>query len=111
MKQTLTKTLALCVLLTLSAQAEMKCEAGKCSTGKETTPKVAPKAEEAPRNAGGMTEKEHAVMLKKEEEAKASTKMSPEAHAKMLKEEEAAKNTPEKIKDRKNRRVLNSFLM
>ena len=106
MKQTMTKTLALCVLLTLSVQAEMKCEAGKCSTGKETTAKVVPKAEEAPRNAGGMTEKEHAAMLKKEKEAKASTKMSPEEHAKMLKEEEAAKNTPEKIKERKNRRVI-----
>jgi len=106
MKQTLTKTLALCVLLTLSAQAEMKCESGKCTSGKETNSKVVPVPKEESKNAGGMTEKEHAEMLKKEEEAKASTKMSPEEHTKMLKEEEAAKNTPEKIKERKNRRVI-----
>ncbi len=106
MKQTMTKTLALCVLLTLTAQAEMKCEAGKCSTGKETTQKVVPKPAEEPKNAGGMTEKEHTEMLKKEEEAKSSTKMSPEEHAQMLKDEEAAKNTPEKIKERKNKRVI-----
>ena len=102
----MTKTLALFVLLTLSSQAEMKCEAGKCSTGKETTQKAVPTPKEEPKNAGGMTEKEHTEMLKKEEEAKASTKMSPEEHAKMLKDEEAAKNTPEKIKERKNRRVI-----
>lgn len=51
MKQTMTKTLALCVLLTLTAQAEMKCEAGKCSTGKETTQKAVPiKISEADKN-------------------------------------------------------------
>jgi Cu(I)/Ag(I) efflux system membrane fusion protein len=106
MKQTMTKTLALFVLLTLSAQAEMKCEAGKCSTGKETTQKAVPEPKEEPKNAGGMTEKEHAEMLKKEAEAKASKKMTPEEHAKMIKDEEAAKNTPEKIKERKNRRII-----
>jgi len=85
MKQTMTKTLAFCVLLTLTAQAEMKCAAGKCTSGKETTQKAVPEPKE---------------------EAKASTKMSPEEHAKMLKDEEAAKNTPEKIKERKNKRVI-----
>jgi Cu(I)/Ag(I) efflux system membrane fusion protein len=85
MKQTMTKTLALCMLLTLSAQAEMKCESGKCTSGKETNSKVVPVPKEEPKNADGMTEKEH---------------------AKMIKEEEAAKNTPEKIKERKNRRVI-----
>ena len=53
-----------------------------------------------------MTEKEHAVMIKEKAEAKAKTKMSPEEHAQMLKDEEAAKNTPEKIKERKNRRII-----
>ena len=106
MKQTITKILTLCVLLTLSANAEMKCESGKCTSGKETNTKVLPAAKEEPKNDGGMTEKEHAQMLEKEDEAKVSTKMTPEEHAKMLKDEEAAKNTPEKIKERKNRRVI-----
>ena len=102
----MTKILALCVLLTLSVQAEMKCESGKCTSGKETTQKAVPKPKEEPKNAGGMTEKEHAVMIKEKAEAKAKTKMSPEEHAQMLKDEEAAKNTPEKIKERKNRRII-----
>ncbi len=106
MKQILIKTLTLSVLLTLCAHAEMKCQAGKCSTGKESTEKVLPQPEEKAKNAGGMTEKEHTEMLKKEEKEKASTKMSPKEHAQMLKDEEAAKNTPEKIKARANKHVI-----
>ncbi len=106
MKQILIKTLTLSVLLTLCAHAEMKCQAGKCSTGKESTEKVVPHPEEEAKNAGGMTEKEHTEMLKKEEKEKASTKMSPKEHAQMLKDEEAAKNTPEKIKARTNKHVI-----
>ena len=42
MKQIMIKTITLCVLFTLFAQAEMKCEAGKCSTGDDNSPKVIP---------------------------------------------------------------------
>ncbi len=107
------KILTLSVLLfTLNAQAEMKCESGKCTSGKESNTKVAPVKAEEPRNAGGMTEKEHAEMVKKEQEAKAATskKMTPEEHAIMLKKEaqaeEKAKNDPKKIQARKNRQVI-----
>ncbi len=109
------KTVTLSLLLfTLGAHAEMKCEAGKCTSGKETGTKTAPAKPTEEKNAGGMTAEEHAAMLKKEEESKAKTgsseKMTPEEHALMLKkeaeEEEKAKNDPVKIVERKNRRVI-----
>ena len=118
MKQIMTKTLALCVLLTLSVQAEMKCEAGKCSTGKETTqkaiPQKVPKAEKKEK-VSTMTAEEHAAMNTKKTPtetptATGTTTMTPEEHAVMLKEEaakkEAEKNDPVKIQARKNRRVI-----
>ena len=84
MKQTMIKTLTLCVLLTLSAQAEMKCEAGKCSTGDDNSPKVAPE--------------------------KPSTKMTVEAHDLMLKEEAtkkvAEKNDLVETEESKNKRII-----
>ncbi|MDQ7046111.1 MAG: efflux RND transporter periplasmic adaptor subunit [Sulfurovum sp.] len=77
------------LLFTLEAQAEMKCEAGKCSTGDESSKKVTPAKPDETKNTGGLTAKEHAIML--EEEAK---------------EKEKAKNDPAKIQERKNKRVI-----
>ncbi len=111
MKHNVFKTLSLSLLLlTLTAQAEMKCESGKCSTGKENTAKAVP--EKPAGTSGTMTAEEHAAMNKKEEKATATgtTTMTPEEHAVMLKEEaaekEAEKNDPVKIKERKNKRVI-----
>ena len=47
MKNTAIKAFAVLLFFTLTAQAEMKCEAGKCATGDENTPKVVP---EKPKN-------------------------------------------------------------
>ena len=85
-KKMMKTVLLLLALLTLNAQAEMKCESGKCTSGKETATKVAP---EKPKSVG-----------------EKSTEMTTEEHTKMLKEEDAAKNTPEKIKEHNNRRVI-----
>ena len=111
MKHNIFKTLSLSLLLlTLTVQAEMKCESGKCSTGKESTAKAVP---EKPEKTGGtMTAEEHAAMNQKEEKATAAptTTMTPEEHAAMLKEDaakkEAEKNDPVKIQERKNKRVI-----
>ena len=85
-KKMMKTVLLLLALLTLNAQAEMKCESGKCTSGKETATKVVP---EKPKSV-----------------EKKSTEMTTEEHTKMLKEEDAAKNTPEKIKEHNNRRVI-----
>ncbi len=42
MKHQSLKTATLLLLLTMSVQAEMKCEAGKCSSGKDSTEKTIP---------------------------------------------------------------------
>ena len=126
MKYKTLKTLALTLLLlTLSAQAEMKCESGKCSTGKETGSKVIPKkpTETVTKTATEkstekqMSAEEHALMSDKEKEksktetaAKSSGTMTPEEHTLMLKKEaEEAKNKkpdPAKVLEKKNRRVI-----
>ncbi|WP_161937665.1 efflux RND transporter periplasmic adaptor subunit [Sulfurovum riftiae] len=101
-------------LFTLSAQAEMKCEAGKCTSGKETTAKKVPQKPDKASNASTeMSAEEHATMLKKEEKeaaglkASGSSTMTPEEHAKMLKEEEEAKKKdPAKAQEKQNRRVI-----
>jgi len=86
MENKIIKTLLLSLaFFTLNAEAEMKCESGKCTSGKETNSKVVPETKEEPKNSGGMTEKEHAQMIK---------------------DEEAAKNRPDKIKERKNKRII-----
>ena len=119
MKHNVLKTLSLSLLLlTVTAQAEMKCESGKCTSGKETAAKVAPeKPEQAAKTNGSMTAEEHALMLKKEKkelEAKTATKssgtMTAEEHAKMLEKEalEAKNKKPDPAKEleKKNRRVI-----
>jgi len=105
------------LLLTVTAQAEMKCESGKCTSGKESTQKVVPekvateKLSEKSTKTTTMTAEEHAFMTKKKEaKTVSSTTMTPEEHAKMLKEEaKEAKNTkPDAAKEleKKNRRII-----
>lgn len=119
MKHHTLKIVAAVLLLTLSAQAEMKCESGKCSTGKDTAAKSIPKKPETAKIETGtaMSAEEHAAMLKKEAEEKApstpekqSTTMTPEEHAAMLKKEaeeaKAVKKDPKKIQAKKNRRII-----
>jgi len=89
MKQIPIKILALCVLLPLFLYAEMKCEAGKCSTGEDNSPKAIPE-----KPSVKMTADEHALMLKEEAEKKEATK------------KEATKNDPVKTEERKNKRVI-----
>jgi len=116
MTHNLLRTLSLSLLLlTVTAQAEMKCESGKCTSGKETAAKVIPEKPE--KTKGTMTAEEHAKMLqeeKKEPEVKTAAKnsggMTAEEHAQMLKDEaEEAKNKkpdPEKELEKKNRRII-----
>lgn len=119
MKHNVLKTLSLSLLLlTVTAQAEMKCESGKCTSGKETAAKVAPeKPEKDVKTNGSMTADEHTLMLQKEKKelekktaAKSSGTMTAEEHAKMLeKEAREAKNKkpdPAKELEKKNRRVI-----
>ena len=119
MNHTILKTLSLSLLLlTVTAQAEMKCESGKCSSGKESPAKVAPeKPEQAKKTNGSMTAEEHALMLKKEKKtletkptAKSSGTMTAEEHAKMPEKEaleaKAEKPDPAKALEKKNRRVI-----
>ncbi len=105
------------MMLTVGANAAMKCESGKCTSGKETKTKALPKKADEPRNANGMTEKEHAKMVKEERakkeaaaKAQMSKTMTPEEHAAMLKKEaeaaEKAKKDPEKIEAAKNRHII-----
>ncbi|WP_294956291.1 efflux RND transporter periplasmic adaptor subunit [Sulfurovum sp.] len=68
------KLILLLAFFTLAAQAEMKCESGKCTSGKETGTKNVPKKvktapkEKAKSTSAAMTPEEHAAMLKKEKQ-------------------------------------------
>jgi len=118
MKYKTLSTVALTLLLfTLSAHAEMKCEAGKCSSSKETGTKVIPEKETEQKKNTQMSTEEHALMLDKEKQEsqsnsvkKSSGTMTEEEHALMLKKEaEEAKNKkpdPAKELEKKNRRVI-----
>ncbi|SFZ98097.1 Probable Co/Zn/Cd efflux system membrane fusion protein [hydrothermal vent metagenome] len=76
------------LLLWTSAQAEeMKCAAGKCTSGKETTTKKVP--EKPKKSDGAMTAEEHAKMLA--DEKKVSSEKKSEKRALTSKAEEQSK--------------------